>query len=310
MYGGDVSTGASVEAPAGSGTCTQNNQAAMAGWNRLSAGGWAGAGVQYAAYALSRIYEVASSTWGSAQAPAGLSFANTTTSDIPGGDFGGRFGSVPCIPDHYATKPTTLADNMSSQNLDSYGTGVYYNNGNMHFTAPGNVTTIDPGQETVIYVNGNVHLSTNVHYTGSWNPANVPIFRLIVRGNIYIDTSVTRLDGVFIAQPNGSSGGIIYTCASATPAPYTAPGTTNFPSNTVGARCGSKLTVNGSFIAKQVQLWRTTGTLRQSASGEANGSGNIAEVFNFSPALWINQPDLSGLVESDYDAIVSLPPVL
>src|SRR5690606_24811254 len=108
----------------------------------------------------------------------------------------------------------------------------------------------------------------------------------------------------------GASNGIIYTCASANPAPFTVPGTANFPTATVQTRCGSKLTVNGSFIAKQVQLWRTPGTVGQSFSGEAGGSANIAEVFNYGPALWINQPALTGSAAPDYDAIVSLPPVL
>jgi hypothetical protein len=59
--------------------------------------------------------------------------------------------------------------------------------------------------------------------------------------------------------------------------------------------------VNGEFAARQVRLMRAGGSL----------SGNTAaEVFNYTPALWIAQPaDISAGADW-YDSINSLPPVL
>jgi hypothetical protein len=80
-------------------------------------------------------------------------------------------------------------------------------------------------------------------------------------------------------------------------------------SGTLASQCNTKLTVNGGFVARQVQLLRTAGTLKQSSAAEGSGSANIAEVFNYSPMLWISQPsDAQSAVK--YDAINGLPPVL
>jgi hypothetical protein len=297
VYGGDVSAGNGQTTTPGS--CTNNSAASIIGWNQGAPGGYSAAAVQYAAMALGRIYDVSTSLnngTGAAPVPSGLAFANTGAS---GSNFGGLYGSVPCIPNHYNTTATTL---LPSTNLNSLS-------GINRYRATGPVAlggNINPNQRTVVYVDGDVLINSNIVYTGSWTPASVPLLQLVVRGNLYISQNVTQLDGIFIAQPNGATGGNIYTCAN--PAlPAAAVLTT---SGTVYTNCRNKLTINGAFVAKQVQFLRTNGSLKQAAAGEASGSTNIAEVFNFTPALWMAQPPTPSGSGGEYDAITSLPPVL
>jgi hypothetical protein len=302
VYGGDISAGGGqTTAP---GVCTNNLAAAIIGWNRGSgAPGYGGAGVQFGATALSRIFDVATSLnngAGAAPVPSGLAFAN---SGAAGSNFGGSFGSAPCIPDRFNTANTTA---LAGNNIDTAtltGINRYRTTSAGPFTISGNV---NPNQRTILYVDGDVLLSGNVTYTGSWNTNSMPLFQLVVRGNIYVSQNVTRLDGVYVAQPNGGPGGVIYTCANAA-VPV------GVPSTAAGAfynPCRNKLTINGAFAAKQVRFMRTTGTVQQANAGDVSTDPDVAEVFNFSPALWIAQPP-SGSGSSDaYDAITSLPPVL
>jgi hypothetical protein len=301
VYGGDVSAGNGQSTPAG--TCTSNNAAAVVSWNKESSGAFAGAGAQFAVMALNQIFDYASALGNSGGAPAGsgLAFANTTVS---GGRFGGGFGSLPCISDYFAGKPATTTPFTSGTNLSSLSTGYYATTGAGPFRISGN---INPNQRTVLYVTGDVLIDNNITYTGSWNSANVPLFQLVVSGNIYISRTVTQLDGVYIAQRNGSSGGTMYTCANTT---FPAVSAIEPSSGSVYANCSTRLTINGAFVANQVRFLRSAGTLRQSNAGEAKTSTNIAEIFNYNPALWMAQPPALPGGSNEYDAITSLPPIL
>jgi hypothetical protein len=308
VYGGDIMAGGNV-AGAG-GACSTNSGAAVIGWNRRSAGGWAGAAAQFATLAMSLIYDSSTSLGsaaGSAAPPAGLSFRNTST-NVNSGNFGGQLGSAPCKADHFSGWSTSLPELTSPINVGSVGSGT--------FRATGNVTinggAIAAGTKTTLYVDGNAYISGaapgSITYSGSgsWGSGNIPMLRLVVRGNIYIDNDVTQLDGLYSAQESGVGvGGIIYTCVFGG---GFAPPALN---GTLGTECDNKLTVNGAFSARQVQLLRTIGTLRGSTSSEPSTDTSIAEVFNFNPAFWISQPDPNaGAGAGDYDAITSLPPVL
>jgi len=158
------------------------------------------------------------------------------------------------------------------------------------------------GRRITVYVNNDVQINGNINYPASWSSGNPPLLQLVVKGNIFIRNNVSRIDGVFITQKQGATGGTIYTCTTGASA--------LIPDGNLYNRCNSKLTINGAFIANEVQFLRTRGTRQQGTAGETNGSGNIAEVFNFSPALWMAQPvgSLSGPVK--YDLITSLPPIL
>ena len=313
VYGGDVSAGGLMASPNSPASCSQNTGAAIIGWNRRSASApaYAGAGVQFAAYAMSTIFDVATAlgSSGSATSPTGLSFANDTTNatDTANGIFGGSFGPVACIADYYNTRPASTASLPPSPAITNMVTGTPYGtNGDAYFSGGG---TISQGERITVYVDGNAYIDTNITYagSGSWTNSTIPSFRLIARGNILIGANVSQLDGLYVAQPtSGGSGGVIYTCASTAGGQHAILRT----DPTFFSQCDNqKLTVNGSFVAKQLYLSRTIGTLRQSSAGEASTSANIAETFNYGPFLWMMQPtDSTGGLE--YDAINSLPPVL
>lgn len=310
VYGGDVVAGGGIQTSTG--VCSSNSGAAVIGWNRRGGGpAFAGAGAQYGIYAMSRIFDFAAglgnpaSSPTTATKPSGLSFANTST-NVANGNFGGSFGSVPCMTDYYGRRPaatTTLPATIGAMTSGIYGGSA---NTNIYFGGPNQ--NIDTGEKITVYVDGNAYINTNILYAGAWNSNTIPSFQMVVRGDIFIDLAVNRLDGQYVAQPRADgTGGRIYTCAStlSSPSMYTPLTLTS----SLGSQCANKLTVNGSFVAKQVHLLRTVGSLRASTAGEASSSANIAEVFNYNPALWISQPTSTGGV-SQYDAINSLPPVL
>lgn len=295
VFGGDVSAGNGIASGTTSSNCTPNTGASISAWNK-GASTFAGAGTQMAAMALGTIDEFATGQR-SATVPSGLAFANNP---IDGDTYGGNLGSVPCIPDYYAVKPATTTPLPA--NVSAMVTGAYGATGTTTL-AGGNV---NPGQRVTVYVQGDVYISSNITYTPNWNFRNIPLFQLVVKGNIYVDNNVTQLDGAYIAQPNGGSGGNIYTCTTSAAA---------LPLNgSLYNTCNTKLTVNGLFSAKQVHLMRTSGTISQSTAAESRAANNAAEVFNYNPSVWIAQPaagsNTNNTKVGEYDAITSLPPIL
>jgi hypothetical protein len=131
---------------------------------------------------------------------------------------------------------------------------------------------------------------------------------VIVRGDIFIDPSVTELSGNYIALSNGVSGGTIYTCSEngAVPSPAY-----------IANNCANRLVVYGTFTANRVRLLRVIDSLRDSLPGErpagwgGGATSRAAEVFIGGPETWTVPPG-SSLTDSraDYDAINNLPPVL
>jgi hypothetical protein len=303
-YGGDISAGGGlVTSPNAPTSCALNSGAAVIGWNKRSAG-YPGAGVQYGILAMSTIFDTSSVTVNSSLQPHGLNFANNSI-NAPNGVFGGSFGTAPCVADYYSTKPASTSAVVSPLTITSLTSGNYSYTGNLILRT----ATVGAGQRITIYVDGNVIIDNgsagNITYSGSWTVANMPLLRLIVRGNIYIDNDITELDGLYVAQKNGASGGTVYTCTTGGGVPQV-PTNANFLTS-----CDTKLVVGGSLIASQIQLARTIGTLAQALSAETYNSNAAAEVFDYNPIMWIPQPtDATQPIPASYDAINSLPPVL
>ncbi len=293
VYGGDISAGNGQPT-----ACTPYAGAAVVGWNKEGGGGFAGQGSQFAIFALSKIYDSATvlGPSGGALIPSGLAFSNIGAS---GGMFGGNFGSLPCIPDYYAAKPGS-AGALGTTNIGALNTGAYTLTGTTTLSG-----AVGAGKRISIFVQGDVLLNGNITYPANWTSGTTPLLHLVVKGNIYVSQSVTQLDGVYIAQQNGASGGTIYTCANtALPVAQVAPTAATFYTT-----CHNKLTINGIFAARQVQFLRTNGTLSQATATETAASGNGAEVFNYNPALWMAAPP-GQATTSEYDAITSLSPIL
>jgi hypothetical protein len=298
VYGGDVVAGADGLGTACGGTPPTS---IITTYNNDSAGGYGGAGTQFGAQATGAINYFTSAMLRSSlpAPPNGLTFANTTPPS--GGNYGGTFGSSPCIKDYYAT---AAAKGITPP------IGPY--------TLPNSYNGIANGSHIVVYVNGDAIISNPITY-GSWTTlAQIPSFYLIVKGNIYIDKGVTSLDGVYVAQDDGTGKGKIYTCASGT-TPIAANKLADTPAN---GGCNSQLTINGAFIAQQVKFLRTFGTLSNaqasetptSASRSCNG-GTAAvcagEVFVYGPELWLTNPGISSSSSiGSWQSVTSLPPVL
>lgn len=291
VYGGDVMTGASPSYKGGASTCMVDTDGGIFGWNNVNAK-YAGAGTQYAVQALGAIQNFAAGL-GSSGRPAGLAFANSYTPNDPSrisppqGLFGGYFAEPTADCDF----TSDLKDPQTSKADKTFGT-----------------TVLRPGTNDVwLVTNADVYISGKIAYagTGGWRDiSQIPYFKLVVvGGDIYIGKDVTQLDGVYVAEPDSSGKhGKIYTCATGVRAAVDPTSAGYY------AECHAKLTVNGVFVAKQVQLLRTNGSLGQAAPSDSLTTNHSAEVFNYTPELWL--PRGANLPASGYTAITGLPPIL
>lgn len=330
FYGNDVTAGAGFNA-AGGGACTQYTSGTIDTFNNGSAS-YTGSGGQFGAFALGSISQFVSAIQrGFPPAPpTGLTFANTAGSGGYGGNFG-KSGADYCVENYYDKKPTSTT-NLASATLGS-GSAVESTTGQHAYSHVGTDLTINGlnianGVNSAVYVDGNVYITGNITYSGAagaWAGINdIPSLFIVTSPghNIYIEPSVTQLDGVYVAEPdanNQNNNGVIDTCND---------GTFNFKNasdDSLKTTCGSQLVVNGSFVAQQINLHRTLSSLRYAQAGESLNSsprdcgGGIfyadcaAEVFNFSPELYLSLPGITpagGPSRQTFDAYDSLSPIL
>ena len=280
VNGGDIAAGSTVES---AGSCGPSIAAIIKSYDSNSSSGG-----QFAAFAPGLITGFATAR-AAGLSPSGLAFAN---SGYPSGEnYGGGYNPVPCIRDYWASPATSSIPpgQVGRANPPGLGDGSYQLNPNTI-----NATTIDPGVQQIIYVpagaNDDLVIRGNIVYAGrgAWaNAAAIPGAMFVVPGDIYIDRSVTQLDGIYVA------GGNIYTCTNG--------GSVLSHLNGATANvCDQPLTINGAFIANKINFERT----RDPATG-------FAETFNYRPELWLAQWPSMGTSASDaYNAITSLPPVL
>jgi hypothetical protein len=294
-----------------------NPTAGVVGWNAGSPG-YGGAGIDYAAYALNYIQDIATSRRNGA-VPQALSFSNASNPSVapnslsPGsGLFGGMFGSLTNCVDYWGSKPADSAMKPVSGptiSLDGFNTsGNYVYNGGGNLTINGG--QISNGVRITLYVYGDVSITDRIVYAGNggWNKLEqYPNFTLVVLGSIFIKPSVTELNGVYVAIPATNyvtpavkndfanpQQGTITTCAN------------NFtgytPANIAADNnlCNNRLLVVGSFVANHIFLLRSYGSVATNAP---------AEIFQYSPELWL-APTSDGQVGDTYEAVVGLPPVL
>jgi hypothetical protein len=299
--GGDAAAG-----PGFGNACTETT-AKIESWNLNTdfTPNYYGAGSEIGAWATGNLTDFVSGmglTGGAAsQAGHGLSFANTVNTS--GDNYGGQFGvnSVPCLPDFYGTKPAGAAS-LGSTNMGSLAgvtSGSYTapTDGTGTFTlgSGGDIVlgqdAAGNGKQITIYVDGDLYINSNILYSYS-SIFQIPRLNLYVKGNIYVDPDVTEIHGVYVAQ-KAATGGDINTCS---------PGTTG-SSQSYGT-CNKQLKIVGAMAAQgQMQLMRTYGNL-VAATGVTN---QPAEVFQYSPELWLAEPVDGGF---QYQSYTSLPPVL
>lgn len=331
MSGGWFSSGSSCNTAVGSNYQDPNYQAVsdsrvggILAFSKEDASGNAagGASSQYGVFALGTVEGNAGAQYGfygagalsaaGATAKNKLSFANDDSGAAPwGGFYEGISRQSSCIPDYYSKLATTTASGLGVlSSATSSGAYTATASGADPYNVTAAAVDIAVGRKITLFVNGNAYIGHNISYQLD-KENNVPKFALVVKGNIYIDPSVTRIDGVYIAQPAGAivaaDDGAIWTCHR----DDTFPVYTDFI-----PACGNPLTVNGALIAKQTNFLRTRGDINTASTGEdslsgASASANIAEIVNYTPAMVIGGPFFNQSVGPTLkvQSIISLPPV-
>ena len=300
VYGGDVSVGGGFGE-----ACTIQNDATILAFNKKVGDNHVGAGTQLAAYALGVINGFGTSQARTPTSRKQLTFANTAPTNLFGGELDQKH--IACIPDYWAG--VSRAGVISNPNASSLG--------GLHKIVDDEVTlnarNLGISERITLYIEGNVRIAGDIRYAGG-SPSNpqsllytglsqVPSFRLIVKGNIYVDPDVRELNGTFVAipkTPNDANSGKFYTCSN------------NFgPPNVDQLRgaCRNLLTVYGSVVADTIKLTRSRGNVDNANVNERynNNDGEPAEKFIYTPESWLTS-DFGGT--GDNDSFGSLPPVL
>lgn len=312
--GGDTVAGAKMAAPT-SPCGVPIATAGIVSWNADGSPDYGGAGSQYAAFAMNYVQDFVTGK-SNAPNPNDLTFANVNYSgsvNLGGGLFGGMFGDTPCA-DYWNNKPPTTALPATTVDAGSLSGAYLHSGGNLTLTG----TTIAAGQHVTIYVDGDVAITGNITYaTGGWTDrTQIPSFKLIVHGVIYIDKGVTALDGLYAAIPDAGydntskpsnkqqfsapKAGTISTCSTGFNSYDPTLILTTYAS--MPADCAKRLVVTGSVVAGQVWMLRNIG-----APG-----GQSAETFNYAPEVWLAPAGGSGGASSGsmYQSVIGLPPIL
>ena len=257
-----------------------------------------------------------------------LAFANVGSwpvqVDPATGKFGGGFGSVSCSPDYYAKAPVVDRKSDTVVDLSLLESGNHmYGTGLGSTTAFSTGSGVPDGRKLIVYIDGNVQINDSgsgrfgySNIAGSWASfSDMPSLYIIASGNIYVQRDIAAMDGVYVAQPRfegDDTTGDIYSCANGANNPLFDLGNTGLGGNAefILNNCNTKLIVNGAFMASRVHLLRSNNTVNDGVAYETSGSNNVAEVFQFTPELYITEggglpPRSTNVV---IDSIVALPP--
>jgi len=317
IYGGDVVAGSQFGTP-----CVVNaTDSNLQGYNRLvtsPSNGYIGAGTQYAGFANGTVVGFASmmlnDAVGATAKPWNRIFSNTSASTS---NYGGSFAEKVCTTDFWDDKASVLVGNGAASSVDVGTLGTVGTPKQYYYTAP--TVTLNPaaasqvpnGTKITLYFEHDVVIANNITTSSNWaSLTDIPSFKIVAKGNIYIRPAVNSLDGTYVAMPSNPAtptDGRIVTCAptnsTAVPAVALVTG--------AGA-CVSKLTINGAFVAQKVNFYRTKGTLRTAPvlPSELSSSNNLAEVFQFNAEFYMVKPAAEEKSDIKYDSVVSLPPSL
>lgn len=327
FYGNDVVAGG------GFGNCTSTTDAHVRGYGTYGSGlgnhsDYRGSAVELAVFATGDINGVLPGSQDITRtALTELSFANQPPLTA---QFGGNFGEVMCADDYWAEDRTSAVDLTPFTQLDpadltgarrvniaTLPNGTYTFTGVLHLFADN--TPVPAGKRITIYNQGDTAFGRrgapaqerlSYDTTVAWASIDqIPLIKVVTMGNMFFDDNVIQADGLFVAVPdpaNASNTGEIHTCASfASGLDLTRP---TFEDAQV-ATCSQKLVISGAFVAKRVHLLRTNGNIQNGTPAEPYTSANIAEVFRFSPEMYLALlSDGSGA--GRFDSILSLPPAL
>ena len=250
----------------------------------------------------------------------GLTLGNTDATL----DYGGNFAQPNCIANYWRevdelTAVANDAPGIPDINIDL---DTLNNNDRKHYVlkqaqkliinSSGSLdslkATLFIEGEGSVYIRGDI---INNRITTHWNhPSEIGYIMLIVRGNIYIEPTVERIDAVLVAYPELSSAGIgslgqakygqIWTCY------FEGINEDNHFNN-----CNTKLTINGAVIAQKVILGRIYKSIKEVASGVAEDIdiSQASEEINLLPEYLLGTPELPIFPDQLYksESVSSLP---
>lgn len=238
-----------------------------------------------------------------------LTFANSTAGH------NGYLGKYYSMPDYYgllskgASPSFTVHNATPGQTLSSILGGI------------GTYTLPSGSRELILVKNQDFHIDENVSFTAptASNLATYPMLYVVDEGgNIYIDSNVTNIAGVFIDQPTGtasnkaSTNGNIFDCYSGHQV-QTGTSPYDFSDSDPFNNCTNELQVNGTFMAGNVDFQRSNGNVATAPSNDGCGAGtpdaNAADIFCYSPLTWLVNPfDSTAAPPTNYFSQV--PPTL
>jgi hypothetical protein len=238
----------------------------------------------------------------------GLSFANYDGSAyVTPPNYGDSYGpatNLPCVHDYQADAPaatrTALGAAGSISNAQLVGAvaagGDYQASGASITLGSGADVHLGGGKRMTLYVNGDVYITSNIYYDYA-QVIDIPQFRLVVTGSIYVAPNVSEIHGIYIAQKAAGTKGDFVTCATGIGAPTSA-----------YATCNRQLKIVGAVATEDtVTLGRTYSSMLPDPP--VINTAEPAETFQYSPELWLN-PKLGSGGTLTYQAFTGLPPVL
>lgn len=317
VYGGDVGAGVGLCSPS-----VPDATATIKAFDKPNGGGRSGSSSEYAAFAYAAIVSNGFYTKSASASATGddLTFANNIAS--PGGSF---MAQPSCEDDYYNTaKPSVITSSASisgslcgSLAVGGVGVSTQYDinpNPAGRFRLDNSCGPISG--KVAVFVKGDVLVNGNIMYStaGQSSPDKLPSFVLVATGNIYINSTVTQLSGMYIAQ-----GRTIYTCSTGN---YAAPDLASSSPQSVLALCNNQLTVHGALMANKIRFLRAQNTLKNSNNDGAglnkasyptySSTTKAAEVFVTGPEMYLSQPALrprQSVSSSTFDGIASLAPI-
>lgn len=279
--------------------------------------GRTGASSDFGAFAMGLIEGDSTKNYGfytgQTTSTSGLSFANNNLgfgTTYWGGYFAGASQQTHCIPDYFGTKQVTATiTTVSCTNLNVASLPA---DGQYKTTPSGTACDITAGvnaaigsgnaRRVTLFVYGDAYISHSITYQGGYTTDQTPKFTLVAQGNIFVDKGVSNLAGLYIAQPNltidatGTNSGSFWTCHTAAP---------DIPTgHWIYQNCGTRLTIDGAVIAKQLDFVRIPGDV-------LDNNANPAEVINYTPEMVMGGPFFNppATTTPKINSLISLPPV-
>ena len=175
-----------------------------------------------------------------------------------------------CRPDFSKLEPSI------TRSPSTINTSSLVDNAVIKYTGSVNIRdiTLPDGMNTTIIVDGDVRIHDTIQQPDRYNDrSSIPSLAIIATGNIQIEPTVSRLDGLYVAigNKNEKSYGYIDTCFHST----------SYSNSSVCT--ANNLTVNGAVVAKQILLHR-----------KGNSSSSVGETFSFLPELYLAPPPSTG----------------